>query len=115
MWDKVFINGRSKVCRRQPLKNLKGYGLPTILEYFVPYLTWGVVVVVYEKTQNQNERSVIAQSCQSRWILFLDLELEQAPFYLKNLSSSNTTDLTYLSYVIARKSLVIFFQALRHL
>ena len=27
MWDKVFKNGPSKTCGRQPLKNLKGYGL----------------------------------------------------------------------------------------
>ena len=27
IWDKVFKNGPSKVCGRQPLKNLKGYGL----------------------------------------------------------------------------------------
>ena len=26
-WDKVFKNGPSKICERQPLKNLKGYGL----------------------------------------------------------------------------------------
>ena len=26
-WDKVFKNGTSKICGRQPLKNLKGYGL----------------------------------------------------------------------------------------
>ena len=26
-WVKVFKNGPSKVCGRQPLKNLKGYGL----------------------------------------------------------------------------------------
>ena len=25
--DKVFKNGQSKICGRQPLKNLKGYGL----------------------------------------------------------------------------------------
>ena len=25
-WDKVFKSGQSKICRRQPLKNLKGYG-----------------------------------------------------------------------------------------
>ena len=49
--DKVFKNGPSKICRRQPLKNLKWYGRPyhfkyfkgcstncawSILEYFVP-------------------------------------------------------------------------------
>ena len=26
-WDNVFKNGPSKTCARQPLKNLKGYGL----------------------------------------------------------------------------------------
>ena len=26
-WDKVFKNGPSKICGRQPLKNLKWYGL----------------------------------------------------------------------------------------
>ena len=25
--DKVFKNGPSKICGRQPLKNMKGYGL----------------------------------------------------------------------------------------
>ena len=27
IWDKVFKNKQSKICGRQPLKNLKGYGL----------------------------------------------------------------------------------------
>ena len=27
IWDKVFKNGSSKICGRQPLKNFKGYGL----------------------------------------------------------------------------------------
>ena len=27
MWDKVFKNGPRKICGRQPLKSLKGYGL----------------------------------------------------------------------------------------
>ena len=27
IFDKVFKNGLSKICRRQPLKNLKWYGL----------------------------------------------------------------------------------------
>ena len=27
IWDKVFNNGSSKICGRQPLKNLKWYGL----------------------------------------------------------------------------------------
>ena len=28
IWDKVFKNGTSKICGREPLKNLMGYGLP---------------------------------------------------------------------------------------
>ena len=27
IWDKVFKNGSSKICGRQPLKDLRGYGL----------------------------------------------------------------------------------------
>ena len=27
IWDKVFKNGPSNICGRQPFKNLKGYGL----------------------------------------------------------------------------------------
>ena len=27
VWDKVFKNGPSKICGKQPLKNLKEYGL----------------------------------------------------------------------------------------
>ena len=27
IWDKVFKNGPGKICGRQPLKNLEGYGL----------------------------------------------------------------------------------------
>ena len=27
IWDKVFNNGPNKICGRQPLKSLKGYGL----------------------------------------------------------------------------------------
>ena len=27
IWDKVFKNGTSKICRRHPLKKLKEYGL----------------------------------------------------------------------------------------
>ena len=29
-WDILFKNGPSKICGRQPLKNLKGYGLPKV-------------------------------------------------------------------------------------
>ena len=27
IWDKIFKNGPIKICGRQPLKNLKEYGL----------------------------------------------------------------------------------------
>ena len=32
MWDRVFKTGPSKICRRQPLKNLK------LNRHFVPYV-----------------------------------------------------------------------------
>ena len=32
--DKVFKNGPSQICRRQPLKSFKGYGLPKA--YYIP-------------------------------------------------------------------------------
>ena len=32
--DKVFKNGPNKICGRQPLKNLKGYGLQILLGPF---------------------------------------------------------------------------------
>ena len=27
IWDKLFKSGPNKICGRQPLENLKGYGL----------------------------------------------------------------------------------------
>ena len=32
IWEKVFKNGPSKIQERQPLKNLKGYGLLKALQ-----------------------------------------------------------------------------------
>ena len=32
-WDKVFKNGPSKICERQPLKNLKKYGLLSLQKF----------------------------------------------------------------------------------
>ena len=49
-WDKVFKNGPSKICGRQPLKSLKEYGLlkqtisPQIFEGFSSInFTWSVL------------------------------------------------------------------------
>ena len=28
IWDKVFKNGPGEICGREPLKNMKSYGLP---------------------------------------------------------------------------------------
>ena len=33
-WDKLFKNGPSKSCGRQPFKNLKGYGLLKMFHTF---------------------------------------------------------------------------------
>ena len=37
IWDKVFKSGPSKVCGRQPLKNLMGY--------FVPYIHTASIIL----------------------------------------------------------------------
>ena len=42
LWNKVFKNGQSKICGRQLLKNLKGYGLlgrPLLLGPFLNILS----------------------------------------------------------------------------
>ena len=60
MWVKVFKYGQSKICVRQPLKNLKEYGLLkqtilpssftwSILEYFVPCVLSQKQICKYEK------------------------------------------------------------------
>ena len=60
MWVKVFKCGQSKICVRQPLKNLKEYGLLkqtilsssftwSILEYFVPCVLSQKQICEYEK------------------------------------------------------------------
>ena len=33
--DKIFKNGPSKICGRQPLKNLKWYGLPIFHKFYL--------------------------------------------------------------------------------
>ena len=77
------------------------------------YLMSRVLEIISEKNLKSNEAGIFAQICQDRWIFFLCLKMEQALFYIKNLLSWNTTDLTYyLSYVIAMKNFSIFFYAL---
>ena len=38
IWDKVF-NGPSEICRRQPLKILKWYGLPKHISFIISQYT----------------------------------------------------------------------------
>ena len=57
----------------------------SILEYFVPFLMLGAVVMVCKKDSKSNMTRIFAQSCQGRWIFFLSLELEQACFIIKPL------------------------------
>ena len=45
-WGRVFKNGPSKICGRQPLKIFTW----SILEYFVPFVT-GVITVFYSLRQ----------------------------------------------------------------
>ena len=59
-------DGPSKICRRQPLKNLKGYGLLklystnfawSILEYFVPYN--GLLLICGGKKKDPKEKVLL--------------------------------------------------------
>ena len=63
IWVKVFKNGSGKICGRQPLKNLKWYGLPKqiifhlkffkgclpqiLLDPFVQFFSFGTVFSFY--------------------------------------------------------------------
>ena len=40
-WDKVFKNGPSEICGRQPLENLKGYGLLKFFKGCLPQILLG--------------------------------------------------------------------------
>ena len=44
IWDKYSENGPSKTCGRQPLKNLKGYGLLKIFKGCLPQMLLGPFV-----------------------------------------------------------------------
>ena len=62
-----------------------------------------------QKYLKSKKTRIFAQICQRRCFFFLDLELEQALFYVKNLPSWNTTNFTYyLSYNFPVKSLSFF-------
>ena len=61
IWDKIFKNGPSKICGRQPLKNLKGYGLLRlsftnftwfIRDDFAPYVADLTTLILREKGPN---------------------------------------------------------------
>ena len=64
--DKIFKNGPSKICGRQPLKNFKWYGLPStnfiwsILEYHDPYGNCSLVLSdrTYSRQNLENENKI---------------------------------------------------------
>ena len=52
---------------------------------------------------------IFAKSYQGKWILFLDLELYPALFYVKDVPSWNTIEFSLLlSWIIAMKNFFIF-------
>ena len=71
IWDKVSKIGISKICGRQPLKNLKGYGLFTwsALEYLVPFMTvtkcifGGNPVGIYQLKVNNRKTKTRCEIC----------------------------------------------------
>ena len=40
IWDKVFKNGPSEICRRKPLKKVKGYSLLKQILVYKYYTKW---------------------------------------------------------------------------
>ena len=60
IWDKVFKRGLSKFCGRQPLKNLKGYGL---LKHFNTWqiLSW-ILCLIYSADMSAESNSL--------WLVF---------------------------------------------
>ena len=57
IWDKVFKNGSSDICERQPLKNFTW----SILKYFVPYVLYrlhtGYISNHYTGSSNKTQES----------------------------------------------------------
>ena len=64
IWDKILKNGLSKICGRQPLKNLKWYcwGRPYHLKFFkgclpflntLPHLIRGSMILAAEKSTSK--------------------------------------------------------------
>ena len=51
VWEKVFQSGSSKICGRQPLKNLKGYGLLAVLHKFYLVHAWILCPIYYANVQ----------------------------------------------------------------
>ena len=41
-WDRVFKNGQIKICGRQPLKNMKGFGLQQNFKNFKNYFKYNI-------------------------------------------------------------------------
>ena len=56
-WDEVFKNGPSKICGRQPLKNMKGYGLPRAdhtLKGCHPQISFGPFLNILSQMYSEN-------------------------------------------------------------
>ena len=54
----------------------------SICQYHIQCLSFGD----YWKNSKSNERRIIAEICQSRWVFSLELELEQTPFLYKKIA-----------------------------
>ena len=86
-WDKVFKNGPSKICERQPVKNFTW----SILEYFVPVIlpsTESFLLVITFLITN------IHLYCFSRfypalWVTLLKMCLRKAPCIAKSHCTKN--------------------------
>ena len=71
--DKVFKTGLSKICGRQPLKNLRGYGLFKFFKGCLPHILLGPFLKTLSHFITRNEILIVkmtAMKQHSQWVSF---------------------------------------------
>ena len=66
IWDKVFKNGPSKICGKQPFERLSYTNFTwSILEYFVPYCFMHIRDAIKRKSAKMKDKELPYQNCGS--------------------------------------------------
>ena len=82
IWDKVFKSGPSKNCGKQPLKNLKGYGL-------LKFLIFKEKKALINNGNSKKSTKSLTKHCNSKKFCILRNVLRNVFFFLTNLSQGN--------------------------